>query len=99
MKPYHLGLTQVLAPLPPPAHCRSAPLAIGVDDLGGNHANTHIPEVIGDARGWELTGNATKQAIATNFFALLTNGHTFSTGGECVCVCVCVCVDGLPCIQ
>jgi hypothetical protein len=38
-------------------------------------------QVIGDARGWELTGNATKAAIASNFFALLTNGHTFSTGG------------------
>ena len=37
----------------------TAPLAAGVDDLdgshgnaGGNHANTHIPEIIGAARGY-----------------------------------------------
>ena len=40
------------------------------------------PEVIGDARGFELTGNATKQAIASNFFDVLTHGHTFVTGGK-----------------
>jgi DUF1680 family protein len=53
----------------------TGPLAIGQDDLdgshgnaGGNHANTHIPEIIGSARGYELTGNITQHAIATNFF-------------------------------
>ena len=27
------------------------PLAVGVDELTGLHANTHIPEVVGAARG------------------------------------------------
>eukprot|EP01050_Picozoa_sp_SAG11_P015864 SAG11_NODE_2101_length_3821_cov_1.700699_3_plen_141_part_00 len=59
-----------------------APLAAGLDDLdgshgnvGGNHANTHIPEIIGSARGYELTGNKTQLAIATNFFNILTAGE------------------------
>ena len=60
----------------------TAPLAVGLDDLdgshgnvGGNHANTHIPEIIGSARGYELTGNTTQLAIATNFFNILTAGE------------------------
>ena len=27
-------------------------------------ANTHLPEVVGVARGWEVTGNATLKAVA-----------------------------------
>ena len=57
-------------------------------------ANTHFPEIIGSARGYELTGNATQKAIATNFFHILTagegqqwdpaapGGHSFATGGS-----------------
>jgi len=60
----------------------TAPLAADEDDLPGNHANTHIPEVVGDARGFELTGNATKQAIVDNFFQIVVNHHSFSTGGS-----------------
>jgi uncharacterized protein len=60
----------------------SAPLAVNVDDLGGNHANTHIPEVIGDARGYELTGNLTKEAIVVNFFSIVNSSHSWSTGGS-----------------
>lgn len=41
----------------------TAPLAAGQDNLGGFHANTHIPEVIGDVNGYEITSNATKLAI------------------------------------
>jgi len=67
----------------------TAPLAIGQDDLdashgntGGNHANTHIPEIIGSARGYELTGNSTQNKIASNFFSIVTTAHTFATGGS-----------------
>lgn len=49
---------------------------------GGNHANTHIPEVTGTARGYELTGNATQHAIVTNFFSILQANHTWATGGS-----------------
>lgn len=79
----------------------TAPLAAGLDALdgshgndGGNHANTHIPEIVGSARGYELTGNATQHAIVSNFFNILTagegeewdpaspGGHTWATGGS-----------------
>ena len=60
----------------------SAPLAIGVDDLDGNHANTHIPEVVGDARGFELTGNETKRDITEAFFGIVTTAHAYPTGGS-----------------
>jgi len=60
----------------------SAPLAIGEDDLTNEHANTHIPEVIGNARAYELTGNNTDNAIATNFFHILHTTREWATGGS-----------------
>lgn len=67
----------------------TAPLAIGDDDIdashgnvGGNHANTHIPEIIGSARGYELTGNTTQKAIVENFFEIVTTNHSWATGGS-----------------
>ena len=57
----------------------SAPLAAGSDDLAGNHANTHIPEGIGNMVGYELTGNATDKAIAGEFFAAVTQNHSWAT--------------------
>jgi len=61
----------------------TSPLAINIDNLSGNHANTHIPEVIGDARGFEMTQNGTQKNIASNFFQILTKGgHSFATGGS-----------------
>ena len=40
--------------------------------LTGQHANTHLPEIIGVARGWELTGNATLADITTFFYEELS---------------------------
>ncbi len=67
----------------------TAPLAIDQDDLdgshgnvGGNHANTHIPEIIGSARGYELTGNSTQKNITQNFFDIVTSAHSWATGGS-----------------
>ena len=67
----------------------TSPLAIGEDDIdashgntGGNHANTHIPEIIGSARGYELTGNQTQKDIAVNFFHIVTANHSWATGGS-----------------
>jgi len=67
----------------------TAPLAAGLDDLGGdfgntwgNHANTHIPEIIGSARGYELSSNTTQKAIAENFFKFLLANHSWATGGS-----------------
>ena len=68
----------------------SAPLAKGIDDLAElpfPHANFHLPEVVGFARAYELSGNATDLAIATNFFDVLSANHSYATcgsnSGEC----------------
>jgi len=63
----------------------SQPLADGIDTLGSlpfPHANFHLPEVIGFARAYELTGNSTDSLIANNFFDELTANHSYSTGGS-----------------
>ena len=44
-------------------------------NVGGNHANTHLPEIVGTARGYEVTGNTTQLAIVANFFNILTAGE------------------------
>eukprot|EP01047_Picozoa_sp_COSAG01_P091568 COSAG01_NODE_23140_length_827_cov_0.997253_2_plen_93_part_01 len=35
------------------------------------HANTHLPQIIGVARGWETTGNATLRYITEEFMRIL----------------------------
>lgn len=57
------------------------PLVAGQDDLPGIHANTHIPQVIGAARGYELTGDETFRKISENFYQIVTDHHIYSTGG------------------
>jgi len=58
------------------------PLAAGVDDLNGNHANTHIPEIIGNQRGYEVASNTTQQNISTFFYETVTHHHSWVTGGS-----------------
>lgn len=60
----------------------TSPLVAAVDELSNFHANTHIPEVIGDANGFALTGNATQAAIVQNFLDILYANHSYSTGGS-----------------
>eukprot|EP01084_Bolivina_argentea_P301920 521017_1 len=60
----------------------SRPLANNIDDLTGLHANTHIPEISGSARGYEVNGNETQRDITINFFNILNTTRTFSTGGS-----------------
>jgi hypothetical protein len=57
------------------------PLASDRDDLPGIHANTHIPQVIGAARGYELTGDASYHEIASYFWRQVASLHTYATGG------------------
>ena len=58
------------------------PLACGDDSLNNNHANTHLPEVVGVARGWEVTQNATLANIAANFHSILSEHYSYATGGS-----------------
>ncbi|HVC47098.1 MAG TPA: glycoside hydrolase family 127 protein [Terracidiphilus sp.] len=57
------------------------PLAEDKDMLGGNHANTNIPKVIGAARGYELTGDERYRNISQNFYQMVTGHHIYCTGG------------------
>jgi uncharacterized protein len=57
------------------------PLAGQRDELKGLHANTHIPQVIGAARSYELTGDARSHAIAHYFWNEVVDNRTYATGG------------------
>jgi DUF1680 family protein len=58
------------------------PLAQKEDKLAGNHANTQIPKIIGEARGYELTGNERERNIAEFFWQTVIDHHTYVTGGN-----------------
>lgn len=58
------------------------PLAEKQDDLAGLHANTQIPKIIGEARGYELTGNKKGKDIANYFWNTVISTQTFATGGN-----------------
>src|SRR5678816_3559906 len=48
------------------------PLAAGRDELGGLHVNTTIPQIIGAARGYELTGDRNLRDSADYFWHTVT---------------------------
>lgn len=56
------------------------PLKAGRDDLGTGHANTFIPKLLGEARNYELTGDADSRRAAELLFNTLTRKHAFVTG-------------------
>jgi hypothetical protein len=58
------------------------PLAQKEDKLAGNHANTQIPKIIGEARGYELTGDEKERNIADFFWQTVIGHHTYVTGGN-----------------
>lgn len=57
-------------------------LAAKKDSLAGLHANTQIPKVIGEARGYELAGNRKSADIAVFFWNTVVNNHSYVTGGN-----------------
>ncbi|MBZ5617992.1 MAG: glycoside hydrolase family 127 protein [Acidobacteriia bacterium] len=63
------------------------PLALHRDELnkGPNgfplHANTHIPQVIGAARRYEISGDMRFHDVADFFFYTVSTGRTYVTGG------------------
>jgi len=60
----------------------SRPLAAQQDDLPNNHANTHIPEIIGNQRAYEVVGNTTQQQISQFFYSTITTHHSWVTAGS-----------------
>jgi DUF1680 family protein len=58
------------------------PLAMGQDELRGLHANTHIPQVTGFARHYELTGNVRYRLAAHYFWSQVTQHHSYVIGSN-----------------
>ena len=57
------------------------PLALGRDELQGLHANTTIPQIVGAARGYELTGSVHLHDVAENFWHTVAERRAYCTGG------------------
>jgi uncharacterized protein len=63
-------------------HAVLDPLAQQQDNLNKLHANTQIPKIIGEARGYEMTGDEKDKTIANFFWQTVINNHTYATGGN-----------------
>ena len=57
------------------------PLALRRDELIGLHTNTHIPQVIGAARRYELSGDVRFHDVADTFWHNVVETRTYVTGG------------------
>jgi DUF1680 family protein len=58
------------------------PLAAGQDVLGGKHANTQVPKMIGSLARYVYTGDETDHKAATYFWDQVALHHSFATGGH-----------------
>ena len=59
------------------------PLLVGGDPLTNMHANTTIPEIMGCARAWEVTGNEKwLQIVKAYWKCAVTDRGCFVTGGQ-----------------
>ncbi len=63
-------------------HAVIDPLAKGIDDLNGLHANTQFPKIIGVAREFELTGDPTYRRIAEYFWDEVALKRSYVIGGN-----------------
>ncbi len=59
-----------------------SPLARGIPNLTGLHANTQIPKVIGVVRQYELIGSDSLRAVAEFFWEEVVQHHTYVIGGN-----------------
>lgn len=57
------------------------PLAAHRDELRGLHVNTHIPQVIGAARRYELSSDERFHDVANFFWYEVTSARAYVTGG------------------
>ena len=57
------------------------PLASRRDELRGLHVNTHIPQVIGAARRYEISGDMRFHDVADYFWYEVTSARSYVTGG------------------
>jgi DUF1680 family protein len=57
------------------------PLALRKDELTGLHVNTHIPQVIGAARRYEISGDMRFHDVAGYFWYEVTTARSYATTG------------------
>ncbi|MGZ5480051.1 MAG: beta-L-arabinofuranosidase domain-containing protein, partial [Candidatus Aminicenantales bacterium] len=57
------------------------PLMHGLDKMKGEHVNSFIPNIIGSAREYEMTGDPALRALTTFFWNEVTGARSFITGG------------------
>jgi uncharacterized protein len=58
------------------------PLATRRDELKGLHANTHMPQVIGAARRYEISSDYRFADVSNFFFETVSEARTYATGGS-----------------
>ena len=58
------------------------PLAMRRDELKGQHMNTHVPQVTGAARRYELSSDYRFADVAQFFFETVSESRTYATGGS-----------------
>ena len=58
------------------------PLAQGQDDLTNLHANTHIPEILGAGRRYELMDDPSSRDIVSYFWDRIVDTRSYATGGS-----------------
>jgi len=57
------------------------PLGLHQDQLRGLHVNTHIPQVIGAAKRWEISGDERFRRVAEFFWETVVSGRCYCTTG------------------
>ncbi len=75
--PRHLALAQLFY-----HHAVLDPLAQQEDKLNRMHANTVIPKITGEERGYELTGDEKEKRIATFFWDDVIKNQTYAIGSN-----------------
>jgi len=58
------------------------PLASARDELAGLHMNTHVPQVIGAARRYEISGDHRFHDVAHFFWHTIAQHRSYATGGS-----------------
>jgi hypothetical protein len=58
------------------------PLAMRRDELKGLHANTHMPQVVGAARRYELSSDYRFAEVSAFFWETITESRTYAAGGS-----------------
>ncbi len=58
------------------------PLVLRTDELKGQHMNTHVPQVIGAARRYELSSDYRFRDVSQFFWETVSEARTYATGGS-----------------